>query len=162
MKDAEILEVTYWYEGLTDWVQLFPVLGGGTQMPTNTPMTIAVRSKNSGDEEFSLRTYLKITDPGGGVLNANPDVYYLPIEPGEDTWIYFDYITFTDIGVYGVLTEDKEFGEDEVFDSLSVNVNVETAPVDVIGPVMPVIGLVMVLGLVGMMATPMISSIGEG
>lgn len=157
MKDAQILEVTYWYEGLADWT----ALTDSAELPTNIPMTMAVHSMNSGDETFSLRTHLKITDPGGGEFVAAPDVYYLPLEPGEDTWIYFDYITFTGIGSYGVLIEDKEFGEDEVLDSLSVNVNVETAPVDVIGPVIPVIGLVMVMGLVGMMAAPMISSIGE-
>ena len=161
MKAAEILALSYWYDGLADWV----ILSSGAELPINTPMSIAINSKNSGDETFSLRTYLKITDPVGGVLTATPDVYHVPLSPNEETWIYFDNVTFASLGVYTLLIEDKEYDEDAVLDSSSITINGETSPTvpptppgEILSSVMPLIMMMMVM----MMMMPMFKGMSKG
>lgn len=159
MKDAQIMEVLYWYEGLPDWVSL----SSGYTVPVNTPATIAVRSKNIGDETFDLRTYLDIISPGGGTFSAMPDVYHVSLLPGEETWIYFDNVALTALGVYTFTIEDKEYGELAVMDSVSMSITAgssstptpPTTPGDVTSSVTQMLIPIMTIGIFGMLLKQM-------
>jgi len=145
-KSAQILEVIYEYPALLDWAHIGP---SGASIPTGVPVNFALKWKNIGNEGLEARAYLKTIDQAGEEYSLRPDIWYPVIEPGEEIWVYYETITFTETGSYTLRGYVTEGGYDEALDSFDFPIAIgSSGTVSTFNQVMP---LVVVLVLFGMM-----------
>jgi hypothetical protein len=151
-KSAELIEVIYEHAALPDWGILSPWV----EIPLSTPVCVAVRWQNTGTERLNARVYLKVTDPSGQEVWINPDLYYADLDPGEETWIYFDNIIFATEGNYSLDISLVEYGETMPLDAITIPIGASYVYIPPDGGTLPsetfsVIGFAVAIGMVGAM-----------
>jgi len=159
-KAAQILEVTYEYPALLDWAHIGP---SGASIPTSVPVTFALKWKNTGDENLEARAYLKTIDPNSQEYSLRPDIWYPLMEPGEEIWVYYEVVTFTEPGSYTLRGYVSESGYDDALDSFDFPMTIQSEgyPGNTVSTFSEIMPLVAILVLFGMMV-PMIRDTAKG
>jgi hypothetical protein len=146
-KSAEILEMIYEYPALPDWAHIGP---SGASIPTGVPVNFALKWQNTGDENLEARAYLKTIDPAREEYSLRPDIWYPVMEPGEEIWVYYETITFTEPGSYALRGYVTEGGYDDALDSFDFPIAIGSGG-DITSAFNQIMPLVVVLALFGMM-----------
>lgn len=163
-KSAQILEVIYEYPALPDWAHIEP---SGASIPIGVPVNFALKWKNTGNESLEARAYLKTIDPASEEYSLRPDIWYPVMEPGEEIWVYYETVTFTEPGSYTLRGYVTEGGYDDALDSFDfpITIHNEGTPDDAVstfGEIMPLVAVLVLFGMLVPMAWDAAKGLKEG